>query len=96
MVRLSTTAVALIEESRRSQGIPESVGVRIFTEALEDGVKICLAFVNDPRKDDQYLEEHGTQFYVAQEMTQPLKDTVIDVTEQDPPRLVIRRQEPTT
>ncbi len=58
-------------------------------------MRIRLAFVDDPEQEDQHFEEHGTQFYVAPEVTQPLKDVVIDTTGQTPPQLVLRRNEPT-
>lgn len=95
MVRVSTTAVALLEESRRSQGIPESHGVRVFGEDNQQGgVNIRLEFTDDPEKEDHRLEEHGTQFFIAPEVVQPLENSVIDVAGEDSQRLTLRQAEP--
>jgi Fe-S cluster assembly iron-binding protein IscA len=94
MVRVSNTAVALFEETRRNQGIPESYGVRIFGEENQQGgVDIRLKFTDDPGLADQHVEEHGTQFFVAPEVAAPLEDSVIDVDEQDPHQLTLRHDE---
>jgi Fe-S cluster assembly iron-binding protein IscA len=96
MVRVSDTAVALLEESRRSRGIRESHGIRIFGDHDSEGkMGIRLAFIDDPQQDDDRIEEHGTEFYVAPEVNTPLAAAVIDVTGQDPPQLTIRANEAT-
>ncbi len=95
MVRVSTTAVALLEESRRDQGIPDSHGVRVFGEENQQGgVNIRLAFTDDPEEEDHRLEEHGTAFFIAPEVLQPLEDSVIDVAGEDSQRLILRQGEP--
>jgi hypothetical protein len=49
MLRVSTNAVALLEENRRTQGIPDTHGIRIFGEGDgEGGIKVRMAFVEDP------------------------------------------------
>ena len=97
MVRVSTSAVALFEKTRRNQGIPESRGIRISGKVnQEGGVDIRLAFTDDPEPADQHLEEHGTQFFVAPEVAEPLEDSVIDVVEEDSQELTLRREGPTT
>lgn len=97
MVRVSAGAVALLEESRRTQGIPESHGVRIFGQDNDQGgVDVRLAFTDDPGKADEHLEEHGTKFFVAPEVAQPLERSVIDTTGQDSLQLTLRRDDPAT
>jgi Fe-S cluster assembly iron-binding protein IscA len=96
MVRVSTSAVALFEKTRRNQGIPESRGIRISGEVNQlGGVGIRLAFTDDPEPADLHLEEHGTQFFVAPEVAEPLEDSVIDVVEEDPQQLTLRHDWPT-
>ena len=96
MVRVSNSAVALCEEIRRIQEIPESLGIRIFGEDNErGGMDIRLAFTDDPEVADLHLEEHGTQFFVAPDVAEPLEDSVIDVAEQDPQQLTLRHDWPT-
>lgn len=96
MVRVSTTAVDLLEENRRNQGIPGSHGVRIFGEENEQGgMDVRLVFTDDPEEHDARLEEHGTRFFVAAEMIRPLEGTLIDVEESAPQRLTVRRDEAT-
>lgn len=95
MVRVSTTAVALLEESRRSQGIPESHGVRVYGEENQQGgMDVRLAFTDDPEDGDHTVEEHGTEFFIAPEVVQPLEDSVIDVAGEDSQQLTLRQAEP--
>ena len=94
MVRISTSAVALIEEDRRKRGFPKSGCVRIFVEDREDGPDIRMAYVDDPESGDRKLEEHDTRFYLAPEVIQPLEGVIIDASKQDPPRIVILRDQP--
>lgn len=91
MVRVSTEAVQFLEESRRTQGVPESYGVRIFGEDDgQGGLNIRLAFADEPAEKDRVLEQAGTEFYVAEEVTTPLADSVIDITEEQPTKLFLR------
>jgi len=91
MVRISTNAIALMEKSRRQQGIPESQGVRIYGE--DDGaggLRVRLTFAEDPDEGDELLEEQGTEFYVAPEVMVPLQDTIIDVADEDSEQFALR------
>ncbi len=96
MDRLSTSAATLTEESRRNQGIPETVGIRILAEDREDGARMRTAYVDNSGSGDRRLEEHGIDFYLAAETIQPLEEVVIEAGQQDPPQLVFRRHQPPT
>lgn len=97
MVRVSTAAVALLEQSRSEQGIPDSYGVRISgQDNPQGGLDIALAFTDDPEDEDDRLEAHGTQFFVAPEVSQPLEGTVIDAEGPDPQQLTLRSDDATT
>jgi Fe-S cluster assembly iron-binding protein IscA len=78
MVRVSNRAVALCEEIRRNQEIPESHGIRIFGEDNElGGMDIRLAFTDDSGVADLHLEEHGAQFFLGPDVAEPREDSVI-------------------
>lgn len=94
MVRISSDAVALLEASRREQGIPESQGVRVYGEVdNEVGLQVRLAFAEDPRQGEEVIEQDGTEFYIAPEVVEPLQDAVVDVAEEDRSQLVLRPEE---
>lgn len=94
VVRVSTAAVALLEQNRSEQGISDTFGVRISGQANPmGGLNIALAFTDDPDEEDHRLEAHGTQFYVAPEVSEPLEGTVIDA-EGSEPQLTLRGDDP--
>ncbi len=94
MLRVSTSAVALLEENRRTQGVPPEHAIRIFGEGDgEGGIKVRMAFVEDPIATDHALTEHGMQFYVAPEVSEPLDGLVIDTAQDAPEQLVLRPEE---
>lgn len=94
MVRISSGAVALLEESRREQGIPESQGVRVYGEFdSEVGLQVRLAFTEDPRQGEEVIEQDGTEFYIAPEVVEPLQGAVVDVADEDGSQLVLRPEE---
>ena len=94
MVYISTYAVALIEEDRLRKGIPPSQRVRISAGDRPGGPSIRMAYVDSPQSGDRTLEEHGAEFYLAPDVTQPLKGVTVDAVDLDPPQLVFRRNQP--
>lgn len=97
MLQISNDAAALLTETRESEGVPDSYGVRIFGESDPDGRLIVrLTFADQPQEGDAVLEEQGTQVFVAQEVVQPLQDKVIDVDDEGDTSLVVRSQDEET
>lgn len=93
MVRVSATAVEFLEESRESRGVPDSHGVRIFGQENQEGaMMVRLAFTDDPDDRDQRIDQHGTDFYVAPEVVEPLGEAVIDMAPGEESQLMLRQQ----
>ena len=95
MLKVSDSAVSVLEETRTAQEVPESYGVRVFANADESGQPtLALAFAEQPAEGDEVTQQHGTQVYVAPEVAEPLADSVLDV-EQTPegPQLAVVPQE---
>lgn len=91
MVRISSGAVALLEESRREKGIPDDQGIRVYGELdAVEGMQVRLAFADNPVEGEEVIEQDGTEFYIAPEVVEPLRDTVVDVVDEGSPQLVLR------
>jgi Fe-S cluster assembly iron-binding protein IscA len=91
MVQVSATAVAVLEESRREQDVPDSHGVRLFGQRNEEGrMMLRLTFTEDPHDRDQQMEQHGTEFYVASDVAESLQDVILDASADDG-QLTLRR-----
>lgn len=94
MLQVSDSAVAVLEEARSSQDIPDDHGLRVFGQPTEDGqVALSLAFVDGPAEGDQVNDDGELSLFVAPNIAQPLADSTITVeqTEQGP-QLVIAPQ----
>ena len=94
MVRISTYAVDLIEEDRRKKSVPPAQSVRIFADDQLEGPTLKMAYVDHPEEGDSPLEEHGTEFFIAPEIVEPLKGVTIDAVDLAPPQLVFLRNQP--
>lgn len=94
MVRISSGAVALLEQNRRDKGIPDEQGIRVYGEMdAVEGMQVRLAFAEDPLEGEEVIEQDGTQFFIAPEVVEPLRDTVVDVVDEGTPQLVLRPEE---
>ena len=88
MVRITTPAVALLEKNRHDQGLPDSHGIRIYgRDDHGDGprIRLALTFVAEPENDDRPVDVHGTRFYVAPEVAEPLEGVTIATTAAEGP-----------
>lgn len=83
MLEVTSGAVALLNEIRREQSVPEEHGLRVFPEMTQPGeVAIGLGFTESPTPGDQVTEKDGLRVFVAQELASPLQDAAIDVTQE--------------
>jgi Fe-S cluster assembly iron-binding protein IscA len=95
VLEITRGAAALLTELRDGQDVPDTYGLRVFSEASEPGeVTIALGFAEAPAPTDQVAEQDGMKVFVAQELAAPLEDAAIDVTEENgASRLVFRPKE---
>ena len=83
MVQLSAEAVALLDQLRSSEGIPETFGVRVYGEDVAPmGGRIRIAFREGPQEGDEVAEEQGTRLFVAEDVAAQLSDALIDTVEE--------------
>jgi Fe-S cluster assembly iron-binding protein IscA len=80
MLQVTDSAVIVLEEARAAQEVPDSFGLRVFTQAGNDGhATLALAFVQEPAEGDQVAEQGDTEIYVASELAEPLAEHMLDV-----------------
>lgn len=92
MLDLSPTAVAVINELRRAEGVPETHGIRLDGLPSPDGaVQVRLAFQESPAPHDEVGEAEGTKIFVAENLAGPLANALIDAeTEGQAAQLVLK------
>lgn len=96
LLQVSDNAVNALEEARRGQGVPSDHGVRIGTQPDESGqVSVTLGFVEAPAEGDQVTEAAGTEVYVAQELAEPLAQSLVDVEDTDQGAQLVIKPQPT-
>src|SRR5919106_2149872 len=79
MLDISSTAVEVIKELRRAEGVPESHGIRLDGLPSPDGaVQVRIAFQENPAPEDEIGETQGTKIFVAQNLVAPLANARID------------------
>ena len=95
MFQLTNAAAAHVADARRAQGLPESVGLRVFGEPRSGGgLAVGLTFAEVPAEDDDVVERDGTRVFVAPEVVGPLSSAALDVAEtSEGERLVLTEQE---
>lgn len=82
MFQLTHAAVLKVDEDRRAQGLPESVGLRVFGQSQSGGqMSLGLAFADVPAEDDEVTESEGTKVFLAPEVASPLDGAALDVRE---------------
>jgi len=92
MIEVTQGATNLVNELRAAQGIPDSYGLRFYSQAVADGTAaVGIAFAQGPGEGDQIITEKALPVYVAPEVAHELGDAVLDVEgEPVPQRFVIR------
>lgn len=96
MLQLTHAAASQVAAVRQSQGLPETVGLRLSGGPQpEGGMALSLAFAADPGEDDEVTEQEGTRIFIAPEVVGPLSSAALDVEETpDGTKLVLTEQQP--
>ena len=96
MLQLTRSAADQVAEVRRAQGLPDTVGLRIFGETRTGGeMAVGLAFAEVPAEDDEVIVEQETVVFVAPEVAGPLASAALDVQQTaEGAKLVLKQQEP--
>lgn len=80
MLHCTQTAAMSLQELRKSQGIPETYGVRVFASETPDGdPALGIGFADRPFEGDQVAEQHGTRVFVAREVAADLDGVELDL-----------------
>jgi Fe-S cluster assembly iron-binding protein IscA len=84
MLQCTPAAAATLDQVREEQGLPDSVGLRVFPAQDPSGqITLGLGFTDEPHEGDQVAEQHGTRLFVAPEVADQLADMALDI-EGDP------------
>ncbi|MGH9177839.1 MAG: iron-sulfur cluster biosynthesis protein [Acidimicrobiales bacterium] len=80
MLQCTQTAAMSLQQLRRSQGVPDTFGVRVFAAETPEGeAALAIGFADRPAEGDQVAEQHGTQVFVAQEVAAELDEVELDM-----------------
>lgn len=80
MLQCTQTVAMSLQELRRSQGIPDSFGVRVFASETPEGEQaLGIGFADRPFEGDEVAEQHGTRVFVAQEVAEGLDGAELDL-----------------
>jgi Fe-S cluster assembly iron-binding protein IscA len=80
VLQLSPTAAEVLQQARVQQEIPDTYGVRVSAEPAAGGqTGLAVGFAEAPADGDEVTEQAGTELYIAEEVAEPLADSVIDV-----------------
>jgi len=92
MFQLTAAAANQLAGIRHTRGIPDSAGLRVYSEPLPSGERgMALGFADMPASDDLVTEQQGTRVFVAAEMAEQLSDSSLDVADTpDGPKLTVR------
>ena len=95
MLQVTDSAANVLRQARAAQQVPDSFGVRVFTQSGNDGqATLRLAFAEEPIEGDQVTEQSGTEIYVAPELIEPLAEHKLDVEDtSDGPQLALVPQQ---
>lgn len=95
MLELSQTAAEALDQARDEQDVPEDYGVRVSAQPGPDGqTGLAVGFAEAPAEGDEVSEQAGTQLFVAEELTGPLAESVIDMQETERgAQLVVKPQD---
>ena len=92
MVEISQGATELLNAVRTAEGIPESYGVRFYSEKDRNGASaVGIAFAQGPVTGDEVAVAKDLPVYIAPEVAAEMGDAVLDVDAgAGSPRFVIR------
>lgn len=92
MVEISQGATELLNAVRSAEGIPETYGVRFYSETDGDGESaVGIAFAQGPVTGDEVAMAKDLPVYVAPEVAQEVSEAVLDVDAgAGSPKFVIR------
>jgi hypothetical protein len=95
MVEISQGATEVLTAVRSAEGIPDSYGVRFYSETDRDGASaVGIAFAQGPVTGDEVIVAQELPVFIAPEVAQELGEAVLDVEGVEggaaAPRFVIR------
>ena len=92
MVEISQGATELLTAVRSAEGIPESYGVRFYSEKDPDGASaVGIAFAQGPATGDEVVVAQDLPVFIAPEVANELGEAVLDIEGgAAAPRFVIR------
>ncbi|HEX2141077.1 MAG TPA: hypothetical protein VHK28_02215 [Candidatus Limnocylindria bacterium] len=77
---MTDRAVHLLRTLRQEAELPDSTGVRVYSESDESGQKmLSIGFTPDPAPSDEIAERDGLRLFVASDVANPLSEAVMDV-----------------
>src|SRR5918992_5300905 len=80
MLQMTDRAADLLRNLRDEAQLPESAGVRIYSETASSGEPtLSIGFTPDPMPADQVTDHAGLRLFVAPEIADPLAGAVMDV-----------------
>ena len=84
MLRITSHAVAFLDQARSVQQVPEHYGIRVFSGASLDGQRAFqIGFTERPLVGDEVTETGGARLFVAPEISGVVEELVLDVDEQE-------------
>lgn len=91
MVEISRGATELLNAVRSAEGIPESYGVRFYSERDQNGSSaVGIAFAQGPMSGDEVGVAQELPVFVSPDVASELGDAVLDVDPNaTPPHFVI-------
>jgi Fe-S cluster assembly iron-binding protein IscA len=98
MLQMTDRAADLLRNLRNEAQLPESAGVRIYSEpaATTGEPTLSIGFTPDPMPADQVSDHAGLRLFVAPEIAEPLSGAVMDVVADDGESQLIFRPAETT
>lgn len=96
MLQVSDSAATVLADARAAQEVPDSYGVRVFSQPGDDGqAAVAIAFAESPVEGDQISAQAGTEVYVAPDVAEAVSERVLDVADTPQgPALALLPQEP--
>jgi Fe-S cluster assembly iron-binding protein IscA len=80
MLQMTDRAADLLRNLRDDAQLPESAGVRVYSETAAGGEPtLSIGFTPDPMPSDQVSDHAGVRLFVAPEIAEPLSSAVMDV-----------------
>jgi Fe-S cluster assembly iron-binding protein IscA len=84
MLQMTDRAADLLRNLRNEASLPESAGVRVYSETAPSGEPtLSIGFTPEPMPTDLVSDHAGLRLFVAPEIAEPLADAVMDVIAED-------------